>query len=149
VSRIESILIRPKKGEAVQILESCDLVAGCGISGDHHYQTNCLNKDQVTLIESEALVAAERDYSISLSHEESGRNLLTSGVYLNHLVGKVFQIGEAKLLGIELCEPCGTLERSTKKGVIKALIHRGGLRAEIIKSGLIQTGDTVNIGPTA
>ncbi len=145
MSKVESILIRPKRGGPVQIVSACEVNAGYGIVGDHHYRMGCPDKDQITLIETEALEAATRDYSTPLSHEESGRNLLTSGVYLNHLVGKTFKIGSASFKGIELCEPCGTLERTSRKGVIKALIHRGGLRAEILQSGHIKAGDSLHL----
>jgi hypothetical protein len=37
-----------------------------------------------------------------------------------------------------LCEPCAHLERLNQKGVLRALIHRGGLRADVLVAGLIR-----------
>lgn len=98
---------------------------------------------EVTLIEHEALVAVARDYELPLSHAESRRNLLTEAVPLNHLVGRTFQVGEVLLRGIRLCEPCAYLESLTKEGIEQALRHRGGLRAQVLRGGILRVGDTV------
>jgi MOSC domain-containing protein YiiM len=68
---------------------------------------------------------------------------VTHGVPLNHLVGKEFQVGDVRLAGIRLCEPCQYLEEMTTKGVLVGLIHRGGLRANVLTRGLIRVGDSV------
>jgi MOSC domain-containing protein YiiM len=68
---------------------------------------------------------------------------VTRGVPLNHLVGRDFVIGGVKVHGIRLCEPCSHLEAITGRPVIKALRHRGGLRAQILSQGVIRVGDTV------
>jgi len=98
---------------------------------------------QVTLIESEALAAARDDYGIDLPPAASRRNLLTAGVPLNHLVGREFFVGAVRLRGLELCEPCKHLEKLTQEGVVKALVHRGGLRAQIVAGGTLHVGDRI------
>ena len=70
--------------------------------------------------------------------------MVTRGVALNHLVGRDFMIGDVKVRGIRLCEPCGHLEGLTGLPVIKALRHRGGLRAQILTAGVIRVGDAVH-----
>jgi hypothetical protein len=35
------------------------------------------------------------------------------------------------------------LEKLSRKGALRGLIHRGGLRAEIISGGVIRIGDTI------
>jgi MOSC domain-containing protein YiiM len=97
------------------------------------------------LIESEALAALQRDYEIALSGASTRRNLLTRGVPLNHLVGKEFRVGSCILRGTGLCEPCGYLEKMTQKGVMKGLIHRGGLCAEIVQGGTLRAGDPITL----
>jgi MOSC domain-containing protein YiiM len=62
---------------------------------------------------------------------------------LNHLVGREFQIGDVRLRGLKLCEPCSHLQQLTGKPMIKALLHRGGLRAEILIGGTIKPGDRI------
>jgi MOSC domain-containing protein YiiM len=74
---------------------------------------------------------------------ETRRNLLTSGVALNDLVGKEFQIGAVRLKGVRLAEPCNHLERLTQPGVLKGLVHRAGLRADILDEGVLRVGDAI------
>ena len=84
-----------------------------------------------------------REYELTLQPAQTRRNLLTRGVPLNHLVGRTFAVGPVVLRGIRLCEPCGHLEGLTLKGVRAGLIHRGGLRAQILQGGLLQVGAAI------
>jgi MOSC domain-containing protein YiiM len=98
----------------------------------------------VTLIESEAIDAVNRDYAMRIDPIETRRNILTRGVALNHLVGKEFSVGNVRLRGLELCEPCKHLEGMTRPGVMRALVHRGGLRAQILQGGVVSVGDSIS-----
>jgi MOSC domain-containing protein YiiM len=129
-------------------------VAGKGLEGDRYFAgTGTFWKPkpdrEVTLIESEAVEALERDYGLALAPGESRRNIVTRGVALNHLVGRDFRIGEVTLRGIRLCEPCAHLQGLTRAGVIEGLAHRGGLRAQILTGGTIKVGDRVAEAPAA
>jgi MOSC domain-containing protein YiiM len=97
----------------------------------------------VTLIEIEAIEGLRRDYKVQLEPGQSRRNIVTRGIPLNHLVEKEFRIGDVVLRGTRLCEPCAHMEKLTVNGAMRGLIHRGGLRAEIIKGGTIKVGDRV------
>ncbi|MGH7830187.1 MAG: MOSC domain-containing protein [Candidatus Binatia bacterium] len=125
-------------------------VPGKGLEGDRYFsRTGTFSRDQnpsneLTLIESEAMEALKRDYDIDLQAKDSRRNIATQGVPLNHLVGSEFQVGEVTLRGIRLCEPCSHLEQLGRKGVMRGLIHRGGLRAEILTEGKIRVGDRID-----
>jgi MOSC domain-containing protein YiiM len=124
-------------------------IAGKGLEGDRYfkgagtYSNNPGLGRDVTLIEIEAIEALKRDYGIELVSRDSRRNIATRGVPLNHLVGQEFKVGEATLRGVRLCDPCSHLEKLSAKGVQHGLIHRGGLRAEIVTGGLIRVGDPV------
>ncbi len=124
-------------------------VAGHGLEGDRKFRRPGLPERkngpdrEVTLIESEAIEAVNRDYGVELSPIEARRNVVTRGVALNHLVGKRFRVGEALLQGIRLCEPCSHLESLTRRGVREALVHRGGLRAQVLEGGMIRVGDPI------
>mgnify|MGYP000066252319 CR=1 FL=1 len=125
---------------------------GMGLRGDRHsaglrpaHKGGPKPDQEITLIEAEAIEGVVRDYKLDLSAQQTRRNLLTRGVPLNHLVGQTFRVGDVLLRGVELCEPCGHLERLTFAGIKKALLHRGGLRAQIIRGGTIRPGDA--IGP--
>ena len=147
---VEAIYITDDHGEAMRSLEQVPAVAGRGLEGDRYFKgTGTFSKKQngpgrdITLIEREAIEAAEVKYEIDLSDGAPRRNIQTRGVPLNHLVGKQFMIGDVRVRGVKLCEPCGYLESITQKGVREALIHRGGLRAEIVSDGTIRLGDPI------
>jgi MOSC domain-containing protein YiiM len=97
----------------------------------------------VTLIEREAIVAVKGEGEVTLEEQEARRNLVTEGVPLNHLVGCTFRVGSVVLVGCRLAEPCSYLAGLTRPGVSRALIHRGGLRAEILVGGVLRVGDEI------
>ena len=100
--------------------------------------------DDITLIAQEGLDGLLADAGIAFSHEESGRNVLTRGIDLNALVGKRFTVGEVECVGTELCEPCNHLEKTRgKPGILKGLVHRAGLNADVLSGGTIRVGDPV------
>lgn len=124
-------------------------VPGVGLEGDRYALRSGtfwkpLPDRELTLIEVEAIEALKREYNFELAPGEARRNLVTRGVALNHLVGKEFQIGDVRVRGIRLCEPCDHLQRLTGREVIKGLAHRGGLRAQILTHGTIHLGDKVS-----
>jgi MOSC domain-containing protein YiiM len=67
----------------------------------------------------------------------------TRGVPLNDLIGKRFRVGEVECYGVELCEPCSHLEKMTRPGIIKELVHRAGINADILSDGTISVGDEI------
>ncbi len=148
--RIESIHIVAAAGKSPTAVDAVHAVAGHGVGADRYATGEGIKpgraggKRAATLIEAEALEALERDYEVQIGPGESRRNITTRGIALNHLVGRTFKVGEALLRGVELCEPCNYLESLTRPGVRAGLVHRGGLRAEILESGTIRIGDTIH-----
>ena len=147
--RVESIYIATAaKAPMVQVHE-INAVPEVGLEGDRYAQKQGTffkpEPDfELTLIEAEAVEAARKEFGLQLTPAESRRNVVTRGVPLNDLFGRNFQIGAVKARGIRLCEPCSHLQALTGQPVIKALVHRGGLRAQIITEGPIRTGDIVS-----
>ena len=143
------IFIAERRGVELRRVDEVQAVAGRGLEADRYFQktgtwTQHGGADrQVTLIEQEALEALAHDYDLRLDPHQTRRNLLTHGVPLNHLVVQEFAIGEVLVRGVELCEPCQYLESLTVPGVEQALRHRGGLRAEILTSGTLRVGDSI------
>ena len=144
--QLVGIFIAGRKGIDLQNVNQVEAVAGRGLTGDRYFakEGTFSAKDgpdrEVTLIESESLEGLAREHEITLQPAHARRNLLTRGVPLNHLVGKTFAVGPVVLRGIRLCEPCGHLEKLTCKGVEKGLIHRGGLRAQVMQGGVLAVG---------
>jgi MOSC domain-containing protein YiiM len=126
-------------------------VVGRGLEGDRYFnKAGTYSNDpgsgrDITLIEIEAIEALRRDYQIELDPSQARRNIVTQGVALNHLVDREFKIGDVILRGTRLCDPCSHLEKLTRKGVMRGLIHRGGLRTEIIRGGTLRPGDPIII----
>ncbi len=148
---VVSINIAKAGGEPMQPLDEARAVAGRGLEGDRYFAKEGTFSDnpnttgrEVTLIESEAIDALERDYGHKLSYGDARRNIVTRGLALNHLVGKEFTVGEVALRGVRLNEPCNHLAQLTDQKVKAGLVHRGGLRAEILNDGVIRVGDTIS-----
>ena len=145
--RVEHLHIAEVEGGPVRALTSVEAIAGVGLEGDRYAKGEGFWPDDgesrdLTLIEAEAiedLVA----HGITLEPGQSRRNVTTRGISLNELVGKEFTIGGVRARGTELCEPCMHLVALTGKPLLKPLVHRGGLRADLLTSGRISVGDVV------
>ena len=149
VGRVVAIQITSRAGEEMVAVDEVRAVAGKGLQGDRYLNQTGKFSDrpgparQLTLIELESLEALQRENATTLSPLESRRNIVTRGVPLNHLVNRRFRLGEVVARGIRLCEPCEYLEEITQKKVISGLMHRGGLRAEILEGGIVRIGDPI------
>jgi MOSC domain-containing protein YiiM len=148
--RVESIHITDAAEAPMHGVAEVTAIPGVGLEGDRYAtkRGSFSAKDkpgrQITLVEAEAIEALEREVGLVLDPGETRRNLVTRGVALNHLVGRDFSVGGVRLRGHELCEPCGDLARMTgKPPILAGLVHRGGLRAEILEGGVIRVGDEV------
>jgi MOSC domain-containing protein YiiM len=136
VGTVEGITLVLDATGATRAVDAVDAEAGRGLEGDYH--------DDLTLIAVEALDGLREDTGVELSGEQSRRNVLTRGIDLNSLVGERFTVGGVEAVGAELAEPCTKLQRiSGEPGVLRGLVHRGGLRADIVTSGRIAIGDEV------
>lgn len=135
---VEGINIGPS--DAIAPAESVRALAGRGLEGDRQFFAQGAGPGEaLTLIEAEALE------DVGLTGAQSRRQVVVRGVRLNELVGKRFQVGDVECAGVELCEPCLHLQSLTRPGIIKDLIHRGGLRADIHSDGRITVGDQVTV----
>jgi MOSC domain-containing protein YiiM len=143
------IFVAPASGEPMQALDRIEATVGCGLAGDR-YATNIARHERgytkirhVTLIEEETVEALARDHEIDVAPILLRRNLLTRGVPLNHLIGRRFRIGQVVLVGTELCTPCQYLADLIGQPVLKPLMHRGGIRAEIVEGGELRADDEI------
>ncbi len=145
---VVSINIAPQAEAPMRSVQEVRAVPGKGLDGDRYFKNEgSFSKPQpdreLTLIEAEAIEAMKRELDVDYGLSDSRRNIVTRGVPLNHLVGKEFWIGEVKARGIRLCEPCSHLQRLSHEKVLPGLVHRGGLRAEILTEGTIRVGQTI------
>jgi len=149
MAKVIGICIAAEKKGEMHIMEEVEAIAHQGLEGDRFFRENGNVEEPyfraLTLIQSEALEALEKEKGIQLEHWESRRNLLTRGVNLNELVDREFFVGEVLLKGFEWCEPCAYLEKRTRPGVLGGLAQRGGLRAQILQGGTIRKGDLIRV----
>jgi MOSC domain-containing protein YiiM len=145
--RVESVAIAAAAEAPMQAVQEARAIPGHGLEGDRYaagagtFSTGGSGRD-LTLIESEAV--ADLDASgISLEPVEARRNLVVSGIRLDGLIGRRFRIGEIECSGARRCEPCAHLQRLTQPGVLRGLVHRGGLRADVLSAGQIRVGDEI------
>jgi MOSC domain-containing protein YiiM len=143
-----SINIAPSAEAGMQSVDEARAVPGKGLEGDRYFfRQGTFYKPQpdreLTLIESEAIEAFRTEYQVEFDLSSSRRNVVTRGVPLNHLVGREFWIGEVRARGLKLCEPCSHLQRLSHPKVLPGLVHRGGLRAQILSEGIIRVGEAV------
>lgn len=147
---IESIYIAPEHSANQQQVEEINLVAKSGIVGDRNFNKSNWPGQNITFIEQEEIDAYNSACGQNIEQRATRRNIITKGIRLNELVGKEFTIGSVKFLGIELCEPCRTLgeilenDAMPRKDVVKAFLHKSGLRADILTDGTISVGMEIN-----
>ena len=145
--RVEAIFLSPEHGELPTPVERVHARAGRGLEGNRYYwdEGTAPSGCAITLIASEAVEAVAGEGDVSVEPAATRRNVLTRGIDVNALVGKRFRIGAVECEGVELCEPCTTLEAMTQPGVVKAFVHRAGLNADILTDGEISVGDPVTV----
>ena len=143
--RVDAIFLSSEHGELPAPVDRVRARAGRGLEGNRYYWDDgtAPSGRAVTLIASEAVEAVANEGDVSVEPAATRRNVLTRGIDVNALVGKRFRIGTVECEGVELCEPCQTLEAMTQPGMIKAFVHRGGLNADILSDGEISVGDPV------
>ncbi|WP_406513720.1 hypothetical protein OG851_38310 [Streptomyces sp. NBC_00161] len=153
--RVASLHLAARTGEPTFHVARARAVTGRGLAGDRNYWAGegprprrrgtgrASGVCDVTLIEAEALEALAREHGITLTPAECRRNLVCRDIRLNPLVDQEFRIGAVILRGLKLSEPCARLEQLVRPGLIRGLLHRGGLRAEVVRGGTIRVGDPI------
>lgn len=147
---VTGIFIAPRESAAVIAVDEVRAVPGKGLEGDRYFK---MSKDpsrwdaskEVTLIESEGLEAALQQHGLELEPGEHRRNIVTAGVSLDELVGAEFTVGEVRLRGLENNPPCRHLAALTGKDVLKPLLTRGGIRAQVLRAGMLRVGDEITL----
>jgi MOSC domain-containing protein YiiM len=144
VGEVESIWIAERAGAPMRRLGEVRAIAGHGLEGDRHVAgtgtfPSGLPGSALTLIEAEVC----ESFTPPLGADEHRRNLVVRGIDLNRLVGHEFLVGRVRCRGMRLNEPCSVLQRYASRPVLRPLVHRGGLRADVLEGGVIRTGDAV------
>ena len=153
--RVEVVAIADRAEAPMQQVTTAQAIPGRGLEGDRYAnqvgtftpRSGRGSGYDLTLIEAEVLDELTLPDGQRLGYAEARRNIVTRGIDLNTLVGQRFTVGDVECVGRRLCEPCAHLERLTHKGVLRKLIHRGGLRADILTAGSITVGAAIEYLP--
>jgi len=148
---VKDVLITGDAGDDLVSQESAELESGKGLVGDRYYLSKGTFSEkldgtpdvEVTLIEQEEIDAFNDITGHGYSGQDFRRNIVTEGIHLNDLVGKSFNIGSVKLKGTRLCEPCTHLSAVLGTEIMQHMVHKAGLRAQIIVGGTINISDEV------
>jgi MOSC domain-containing protein YiiM len=148
---VEAVAIADRAEAPMQQVASARAIPGQGLEGDRYAsrvgtftpRSGHGSGYDLTLIEAEVLDELILADGRRLGYAEARRNIVTRGIDLNTLVGQRFKVGDVECVGRRLCEPCAHLERLTRRGVLRKLIHRGGLRADILTTGSITVGAAI------
>ena len=149
---VELIALTAEAEGPMKVVPSAEALEGCGLRGDRYERGEGTFSDpngrgyDLTLVEAEALEDLTAS-GVELAPAEARRNLVVRGIALDDLIGGHFRVGGVECFGQRRCEPCAHLERLTQPGVLRGLVHRGGLRADVLSSGEIHTGDSVEALP--
>lgn len=139
---VAGLFVAPEAEAPLVSVDSVAAVAGRGLGGDRYAAGRGTFSGpgrgyQLTLVEAETLD------DLGLPWASARRNVVTRGASLNPLVGRRFHIGGVECIGRRLAEPCAHLEKLSGPGLLRPLVHRGGLRADILAGGTIRLGDEV------
>jgi MOSC domain-containing protein YiiM len=128
-------------GAPVDAVASVEARAGMGLEGDRHFHRDgdAEPGEALTMVEEEVVD------EVGLPPGGTRRQVTVRGVRLNDLIGRRFRVGAVECYGVELCEPCLSLERNTRPGIIRELVHRAGINADILNDGTISIGDAITI----
>jgi MOSC domain-containing protein YiiM len=145
---VAEIFVAPESAADMVPLSEVRAFADRGLEGDRflHDSWNAVNRADkaVSLFEDEVLQLAAKELGRDSIADLTRRNLVTRGVPLVELLHREFTVGNVRMRGIRLFEPCGHLVKVTGlPGIFKALDHRSGLKAAILSDGVIRVGDPV------
>ena len=141
------VCLSATEGGVTREVSEAMATAGAGLEGDRYCTFGASAETQLTLMQIEAVNEFNEAFATDLPATAFRRNVITEGVDLNALEGRVFTVGDVQLRGAELCEPCAYLQNLLDiPGLVKQLTHKGGLRCEILGGGVIRPGDPVTAG---
>jgi MOSC domain-containing protein len=136
--KVEAIHVRAPDETEVREVGVVEAIAGKGLDGDRYFFAEGARPGlALTLIEGDVVRGA------GLEPGSTHRQVTVTGTGLNDLVGKKFRVGSVECYGVMLCEPCLHLQEMTRPGIIKELVHRAGLNADVLTDGSISVGDEV------
>ena len=146
MSKVYKLGITSKNNQEIKDIDFVEVISNQGVVGDRHFNKYNDPYNQLSLIESENIDYYNMKFGLNIPYLDFRRNIVTKGIQLNELVGKIFFIGKAKMEGIDLCRPCRHLEETLNQdNIIKEFLRKGGLRCQVLSSSIIKINDEIKI----
>ena len=146
MSKVLTICISKTSGDDMIEVDSINVIASKGILEDRYFKENNEKDIQITLIEKENIDFYNQISKTDIPYINFRRNIVTSGIKLNDLVGKELFVGNVKIKVHRLCDPCKYLQdKLNDNNLVKKLVNKGGLRCQVITDGIISVNDEINI----
>ena len=144
--KIKAINITNLSGKSTIYVNQAILKRNKGIINDRYYENFKKKYEQVTLIESEKISNFNNNIKSKFNYKDFRRNIITTDINLNKMINKKIQINNVVLKIHQLCQPCRYLQNKLNvNNLVKLLTNKGGVRAEIVQSGIISTYDEIKI----
>ena len=144
--KIKAINITNLSGESTIYVNQAILERNKGIINDRYYKNFKKKYEQITLIESEKISNFNNNIKSKFNYKDFRRNIITTGIDLNKMINKKIQINNVVLKIHQLCQPCRYLQNKLSvDNLVKLLTNKGGVRAEIVQSGIISTFDEIKV----
>lgn len=144
MSTLKSIAIKTNPRVTMQQQDGAEITIEKGITGDFRgSQTD----RQITILSESAWQKACDSVNADLPWITRRANLLIDGVEFSaEDIGKTVLIGEAALKITQETKPCSLMDQ-LHQGLRNALTPewRGGVCCKVVKAGLIQVGDRIEI----
>ena len=133
---------RHGKGRLDHVIEKVDTVeclASRGLVNDRYLDHKEDFKGQITFFDWAVYERIRTQCNLpDLDPALFRRNVLTSGVDLNTLIGKRFTLQGIEFEGVEECRPCYWMDEAIAPGAEAYLKGHGGLRARILNDGALR-----------
>jgi MOSC domain-containing protein YiiM len=142
---VEDLVIAEERSGAARSVAEATLVPDRGLVGDRYWSgegtfASGRPGSALTLVAAEVLDELRAERGGPVDHR---RNVVVRGTDLNALVGREFRLGGVLCRGRRLCEPCAHLDRLNGGALLRPMVHRGGLRADILEEGDVRVGEAL------
>ena len=146
MGKIEFINITSNSNNKTCYINQAFLEKDKGIVNDRYYDCYKDKKEQVTFINLEEIDTFNNNIGKNVDYKDFRRNVIISGINLSKCINKKIIIQNVVLKIHELCQPCNYLQKKLDiPNLVKLLVNKSGVRAEIISSGFISIGDKIKI----
>ena len=144
MSKVFKLGITNLNNKNIKEVDTIKVLANKGIVGDRHFDEFNDPYCQLTLIESENIDQYNIKYGLNISYIDFRRNIIISNFKICEMIGQKIKINDVILKIHEVCQPCNYLQKKLNSpNLVKKLVNKSGVRAEILSSGYINIGSKI------